>query len=180
MVNVFRQALALDERRAKFRHNPWSNVSDPLESNHALYQKPYAPRKRLAKLATKVKAPHRVDHPLHRLPRPRVHRELVKKKAKKVTYWTYERRQAPTSGLGEACELCPASYKVSTDSREVWFAGSHSGKHIGILSLGIPPDLLAPVHRCRRTSKWAASPRVKGLAKFQCLQPFAPLDGTAN
>lgn len=146
MVNVFRQALALDERRSKFQYNPWSSISHPVDQAHpqSQYVNSVEGRAGITRIATKAQYPRRIDHKLDwpdrpsRSPVKRVKRKFDKPKA------TIQHPKSPSVGC-EYCQHEGEGEQGGTDSREVWFAGCHSGMWVSFLIITIYRPLAVDV-----------------------------------
>lgn len=107
IIRVFRHALALDERRSKFKPNPWHrNAHSPqAAANDPDQGTPIIP--------PLDNGPHRKETAndfLHSV------RDELRKKRKKETVWSDDR---------EAYDL--AVTNMECDIREVWFPGCHAG-----------------------------------------------------
>lgn len=178
IIKTFRQALALDERRTQFRHNPWSEPSREVREEVVV---PPSPVPAEEDFEEKVKRDRLVDFSERGTSLWAEIKRVVRRQQVETTYWWAdgysEQRNTEEEQLSkaarahkmirkvtggrkkvDACRLywggenrfaCPeCRYRSSrTDSREVWFAGAHSG---GSLKLGRYSPHSVYLARCRR------------------------------
>ncbi|KIO32128.1 hypothetical protein M407DRAFT_18938 [Tulasnella calospora MUT 4182] len=120
VVKTFRQAFALDERRAKFRHNPWSRaVSDgpppPAMPNHL---NRFKTRRQSVNVEEQVRFSEEA-----KLVGTAVRNTLLFRRKADQTQYRSDRHTEDQHAW--QCPDCNFPWG-ETNCREVWFAGSHS------------------------------------------------------
>ncbi|KAG8952364.1 hypothetical protein FRC04_004792 [Tulasnella sp. 424] len=119
VVKIYRQAFALDERRAKFRHNPWARA--PFDG-----PPPEAMPSALSRFISLQQQTQEKPTLLEGL-------KLIGTAIRNILF--LRRRTDPTHYRSDSdvndeharqCPDCNFPWGGKTDCREVWFAGSHS------------------------------------------------------